>query len=263
MKVFAILNMKGGVGKTTTAINLAYVLAAEYQFRVLLADADAQANATRLLLPGDEYDGMAALLRGRTSCYDELICVSDIPCLDVLPASDELWSIDLSCVTGDGSRAFGALLELREAIEEDDEYDIMIIDCPPNFSAACVSAIKASDCIVIPVLPDAFSSAGMASLVQQIDGVRKQNPQVRIGGCLINQWHNADVVTEAEGYLREKSIIPVYRTVIRRTDKVPESTWARQPVLVWSPQSAAARDYRAWVQELIEKGELRCGEETV
>ena len=261
MKTFSILNMKGGVGKTTTAINLAYILAAEHGQRVLLVDADAQANATQLLLPRDDYEGLAALLTGRVSCYDELIQPTEIANLDMLPSSDTLWAVDLSCVTADGSKVFAALRDMRVAIEEDDAYDVMIVDCPPSFSAACISAIYASDSIIIPVLPDAFSAEGMANLVYQIDNVRKLNPMVRVGGCLINQWHNADVVTDATAYIREESPIPVYATVIRRTDKVIESTWAKQPVLMWSPQSSAARDYRAWVQELMEKEGLPNGRE--
>lgn len=261
MKTIAILNMKGGVGKTTTAINLAYILAAEHRQRVLLVDADAQANATQLLLPEADYDGLAALLTGRVCCYDELIQPTEIANLDMLPSSDTLWAVDLSCVTADGSKCFAALLDMRIAIEEDDAYDVMIVDCPPSFSTACISAIYASDTIIIPVLPDAFSAEGMANLVYQIDNVRKLNSMVRVGGCLINQWHNADVVVDATEYIREEAPIPVYNTVIRRTDKVLESTWAKEPVLLWSPQSSAARDYRAWVKELIAKEGMLDGRE--
>ena len=86
MKTFAIVNRKGGVGKTTTAVNLAYVLATSHHLRVLLVDADGQANATQLLLPPGEYAGLGALLRGMVLCYDELTVHTDVSGLDVLPA---------------------------------------------------------------------------------------------------------------------------------------------------------------------------------
>ncbi len=262
MRTFAILNMKGGVGKTTTAINLAYLLATEYQRRVLLIDADPQANATHALLPNGDWAGLAGLLGGYATVYDEVVVSTDLPGLDVIPASDELWELDLKDRTGDGlpCGTANALRDLRDAAMEDDAYDVIVIDCPPNFSAACVSAINAANSIIIPVLPDAFSAAGMGSLTMQIDGIRKIHPDVRVSGCLITQWHRADVVEDATAYLRENSPVPVFHTVIRRTDKVLESTWVREPVQVWSPFSSAARDYRAWVKELVEKEGLDRGQ---
>ena len=243
MRTFAILNMKGGVGKTTTAINLAYLLATEYRHRVLLIDADPQANATRALLhDGQDWCGLAGLLGGYATVYDEVVVSSGIPNLDVIPASDGLWEIDL-----------------RDNAMEDDAYDVMVIDCPPNFSAACVAAINAANSIIIPVLPDAFSADGMDSLTMQIAGVRKLHPDVRVAGCLVTQWHRAGVVLDATAYLRENSPVPVFDTVIRRTDKVLESTWVREPVQTWSPFSSAARDYRSWVKELVEKEGLNHG----
>lgn len=261
MRTFAILNMKGGVGKTTTAINLAYLLAAEYQRRVLLIDTDPQANATHALLSDGERSGLAGLLGGYATVYDEVIVSSGIPNLDVIPASEELWGIDLQEHTGDGPLhgTANALRDLRDNAMEDDAYDVIVIDCPPNFSSACISAINAANSIIIPVLPDAFSADGMDSLVYQIDGVRKIHPDVRVAGCLVNQWHKADVVVDATAHLRAESPVPVFDTVIRRTDKVLEATWAREPVQTWSPFSSAARDYRAWVRELVEKEGLDDG----
>lgn len=259
MRTFSILNMKGGVGKTTIAINLSYVLATVYRQRVLLVDADGQANATRALLPGDGYDGLTDLLSGNIACYDEIVEPTEIRDLEMIPASNSLWKIDLSCVMHSGCGTLSVLRNMRDAIEEDGTYDVMIIDCPPSFSGACAAAIAASNSIIIPALPDAFSAEGMEDLVAQINGVRTIQPDVRIAGCLVNQFHRSDVVLDAVEYLREAAPIPVFDTVIRRTDKVLESTWAHQPVLLWSPRSSAARDMRAWVRELVTKEALLNG----
>lgn len=172
MRTFAIVNRKGGVGKTTTAVNLAYVLATSCHLRVLLVDADGQANATQILLPRGEYDGLGALMRGMAICYDELVVHTDVEGLDVLPASEDLWALDLEAAGGEGGRSYRTLRDMREAVDEDGAYDVMVIDCPPNLSAACVSAILASDAVIIPVLSDACSATGVADLMEQIDSLR-------------------------------------------------------------------------------------------
>ena len=260
MRTIAIVNRKGGVGKTTTAVDLAYVLATSHRLRVLLVDADGQANATQLLLPPGDYAGLGALMRGLAVCYDELTVPTDVPGLDVLPASEDLWALDLEAAGGDRGRCYRALRDMREAMEEDDAYDMVVIDCPPNLSAACVSAILASDAVVIPVLSDACSATGVAGLLDQIDSLRRIRLDIRVAGVLVNQWHRSQVAEEAAACLRADGRVPVYDTVIRRTDKVPESSWAGMAVQQWSPWCSAARDYRAWAAELLEKEGIVHGE---
>jgi len=252
MRTIAIVNLKGGVGKTIAAINIATILATEHGQRVLLIDADGQGNATKNLLPAEEYTGLSALLQGEVICYDEVIVPSSIRNLDVIPADSALWRSDLAEITGE-RLCLSALRDLRDNVSEDDAYDIILIDCPPSFSAACRAALMASGSIIIPVLPDAFSAAGMEELIEQMDGVLTIQPNMHISGILINQWHNADVVHGAVEYLREAAPVPVFETIIRRTDKVLESTWACQPLQVWSPRSSAAQDYRKFVQEFVQK----------
>lgn len=251
MRTFAIVNRKGGVGKTTTAVNLAYVLATSCRLRVLLIDADGQANATGILLPKGEYAGLGALLRGYYSNYEELVVHTDVVGLDVLPASEDLWAMELE--KDEAALRYSAMMSMRDAIAEDDAYDVIIVDCPPNLSVACISAILASDAVIIPVLSDACSATGVGDLMDQIDSLRYIRPEIRVAGVLVNQWHRSPVVEDAAAYLREDGRVPVYDTVIRRTDKVPESSWAGMAVQQWSPWCSAARDYRAWVAELLEK----------
>lgn len=256
MKTFSVVNRKGGTGKTTTAIELSYILATHYHKRVLLIDADSQANATAVLLPASESycgDGLVAVLQGIEPHYENAILTTDIPGLDIIPSGEELDSLDMACTMGEETPDFGALDELCVALAEDDAYDVVVIDCPPYYSISCINAIAASDRIIIPSDVTAWSAAGMRRLVAQIDDVRKVNHDVSVSGCLVTQWRRSDVAQDASQYLRERGPVPVFDTVIRRTDKVPESGWARQSVQQWSPFSAASRDYRAWVAELVEK----------
>lgn len=254
MKTIAVANSKGGVGKTVTAVNLSAVLATVYHRRVLLVDADAQASATRMLLTTGGHSGLTALLRGDEHCYENLIAATDIENLDILPADSGLWGIDLAWIIKKSGTIL-ALRDLRDAAIEHDAYDAIIIDCPPSFSVSCAAGILASNGLVIPVLPDAFSAENMEKLKIQIDYVRQIQPEVRVMGCLINQYHHADVVSDAVEYIREESPVPVFDTVIRRTDKVLETTWAKEPLLAWAPRSSAARDFLAFTEELIRKEE--------
>lgn len=255
MKTFAIVNRKGGVGKTTTAIELSYILATHYSKRVLLIDADSQANATGVLLPQSDFlgDGLAAILQGDEPYYENVIFKTDIPNLDLLPAGESLDKLDLACTVGAVKVDTLALMELCEVLAEDDAYDVVVIDCPPYYSVSCLNAILASNRIIIPTDTAAWSAVGMNRLVDQIDDLRKLDESLEIAGALVTQWRRSDTAQGAERYLRENGPVRVFETVIRRTDKVPESGWARQSLQQWSPFSSASRDYRAWVAELVEK----------
>ena len=228
MKAISILNLKGGVGKTVTAVNMAYILAADHNQRVLLADCDSQCNAT-------EFYGLT-----EPGLYG----------VDMLPASDALMDLDLSSI---GDRVNGSCLkDLCDVLREDDAYDYVIFDCPPAFNAASAAALLASDEVIIPIKLDAFSLRGLANVSRQIDNMHKINPALKIAGALITMWRNTPVVLEAEGSLRECGILPVFEQHIRRTDKIDEMTFERKPITVYSPYSAAGYDYRAFVQEYIQ-----------
>lgn len=253
MRVISIVNLKGGVGKTTTAVNMAYELAVTHGLRVLLVDADHQGNASRFYRVSAESGSLSDLIEGRCACYDALVQPTAYRNLDVLPSDMTLLSADLSLVAA-GQSCRACLPDLRAAIEEDDAYDVMLIDCPPAFTAASVSAIAASTDLVIPIKLDYYAIEGMTELVEQLRGVQRVSATARIAGALITQWRNVDVVRQGETWLRHNQPCPVFRTRIRRTDVVDKSTFWRRPLAECSPRSAATADYHAFVSEFLRGG---------
>ena len=258
MRTIAIVNLKGGVGKTVTAVNMAALLAADHKQRGLLVDADSQCNATEFF-GGDPAAGNLADLMLARSASDfgplrgmSLIQQTPLRRLDLLAASDALMDLDLSKVE-QHTACPGALRELMEACSELDLYDAVVVDCPPAFSAASAAALLAADEVIVPIKLDAFSLRGMANLTRQIANMRRINSRLRIAGCLITMWTPDDATAEAEQLLRG-SALPVFRQTIRRSDKVDGMTFAQRPLLIHSPRSGAGVDYRRFVREYVRGG---------
>ena len=253
MRTIAIMNNKGGVGKTVTAINLADILSREHHKRVILVDCDGQMNLTRFFLPeydADDWGNVAGLLTGNHEPVwsDNLTPIAEN--LDLIPGSADLYELDLRAIKDAVGNNF-ALYEYCAAVREDAEVDFIIFDCPPGFTAASVAALLASDEVVIPMTLDGFSFSGMDALYGQIANLHQVKQDLKIAGVLITQWHNSEVVRKGEELARSLRV-PVFKQTIRRTEKVPESTFDGKPIIAYSPKSAASRDYRAWVKELLE-----------
>lgn len=257
MKTFAIVNRKGGVGKTTTAIELAHILATVYGRRVLLVDADSQMNATGTLLGASHPEaGLAEVLQAVPAFLPDVIAETDIERLDVMPATEALGDYELEVMLGRKKSDFQALRRTLEELAAQDAYDAAVIDCPPYYSVSCLSALAACDSVIIPAGLDAYSTVGMEDLIRQISNIRQVRPNMHVSGVLVTQWHKSDVAEDAVVTLRESSPVRVFDTVIRRTDKAVEASWAGRAVGGWSPYCSAARDYRAWVAELLAREEM-------
>lgn len=250
MKTISIVNLKGGVGKTITAVNLAYILAADYKKRVLLIDADHQGNASRFYKASTQGETVAELIDGTCTNYPLLIQHTVYRNLDIIPADMRLSRADLAGVSA-GKISTQSIINLRDSIIEDDAYDFIIIDCPPAFSAASVSAIAASSDIIIPIKLDAFSIDGMSEIEQQIEDLRRRYSSINIAGCLITMFDRSDASRQGEQWLRETSAMHIFKTHIRNTPKIVESTFSRVPIVEWSEQCGASRDYRAFVDEFL------------
>lgn len=253
MKTVCVMNLKGGVGKTVTADNMAAILAADHGKRVLLVDADHQGNTSKFFKADQTGDTLREVLLGAAEPYwPEVVQGAGYEGLDILPADITLAELDTGATQSIGTGLYN-LREFLAAVREEDAYDYCVVDMPPAFSFAARAALIAADEVIVPMKLDAFSVDGMAELLRQISAMRKVNPALRLGGVLITMWHNADVIRQAEAILR-KSAVPVYKTVIRRTDRVDESTFTQQPLHIYSSRSAACVDYRAFVREYLRGG---------
>ena len=258
MRAIAIMNNKGGVGKTVTAINLADILVRDYRQRVILADCDGQMNLTRFYVPDFDPEAeytMVSLLEGdgKALWSDNLLQVSKD--LWLIPGSPELYTEDLEAVMeGQDQVKTRRVANFVDCARKDDGADFIIFDCPPGFTAASLAALLASNEAIIPVELDGFSISGMVTMRQQLDLLRRSGLRVPRPTALINRWRPTDFVREVEEELRSMPAqirIPVYQQVIRKSEKVPESTVVGNPLAVYSPRSAAGVDFRRWVREFL------------
>lgn len=254
MRTTAIVNLKGGVAKTVTCVNVAAILAADHGKRVLVVDADSQANATEFF--GGKQPAactLGDLLRGID--VNPVIRPSSVDGVDLLPADDSLMDLDLSAVKSKEARveALRKLLQARA-----DDYDFVLIDCPPAFNAASAAALLAADDVIIPIKLDAFSLRGMANLTRQIDNMRRINPKLTISGLLPTMTYTSPRIRGALDILY-CSDLHVYPK-IRRSSKADDMTFAQRPLIETSPHSGACVDYRRLVKAYIAEGEAKGGE---
>ena len=252
MRTIAFMNHKGGVGKTVTCVNMAAILANDYAKRVLVVDADSQANTTEFFggLPGGA-SSLGDLLR-RTD-VNELIHPSNFPGVKLIGADDSLMDLDLSAVKSKAADA-GALATLLKW-KAKDSFDFCLIDCPPAFNAASAAALLASDDVIIPIKPDAFSLRGMANLMRQILNMRDINPGLNMAGLLPTMVYRSEQVYRAMDLLKmsDFNVFPA----IRKTNRVDDMTFAQAPLLKTSPTSAACVDYRRFVKAYLKGGDGR------
>lgn len=249
----AIINLKGGVAKTTTAINMAAILTRDYGSRVLVIDGDSQCNTTEFFGGNPDNGNVAAILRNAGDWEDPgayaaaFIQKTDYDGISILPGDETLMDMDLSKVE-QGTVNANILRHLVEEVRG--RFDHILIDCPPAFNAASAAALVAADDVVIPIKLDAFSLRGMANLMRQVKNMRRINPRLRIAGILPTMWYRDPDIQEAESQLRSAGL-PMFHH-IRRSDKVDRMTFRQDPLLICSPNSAAGVDYRKFVAEYVE-----------
>ena len=244
MKTISVMNVKGGVGKTVSAVNLAEILAAEYGKSVLVIDADPQGDATYMLAPDNDPDqtGLYGLL-ALGALLQEAVVETRYRGIDLVPGSTDLVYLEMEA-SARITASLGGILERSG-------YDVVLIDCPPSFGPATVAALSCADLVLIPVAMDALSIRGGQLLLTELEAVHEIAPTKAQARILPTMYHRCEACDQALRYLDTQNL-PHTRTAIRRTDKVPESTFYAQLLGEYSPRSSAGRDYRMLTEELAE-----------
>ena len=259
-RIISIANQKGGVGKTTTSINLATALV-ECGLRVLLVDFDPQGNASTGL-------GVSAEDREMTS-YDLL--VDDAPLKDVIqntaidglgivPATVDLSSADIELISNE-KRSFLLHDALRQTAMDAYNWDYILIDCPPSLNLLTVNAMVASHSVLIPLQSEFFALEGLSQLMMTIREVRKvANSSLRVEGVLLTMYDKRNNLSQqVEMDARDNLGDLVFKTLIPRNVRVSEAPSYAMPVLTYEPKSSGAIAYRALAQELIKKNQVSIG----
>tara|TARA_R110001606_G_scaffold239660_1_gene387830 strand:- start:860 stop:1708 length:849 start_codon:yes stop_codon:yes gene_type:complete len=250
-RIIAIANQKGGVGKTTTAINLATALAACGQ-RVLIVDLDPQGNASTGF--GIDRDGrqndVYAVLMGETT-LDAAVVATPVPRLDVVPASTDLAGAELELIDVENRQS-----RLRDAFAAASRrYDYILIDCPPALGLLTLNALVAADSVLVPLQCEFFALEGLSHLIKSIERIRKAfNADLSILGVVLTMYDaRNNLCRSVERDVRDHFGDKVYRTVIPRNVRVSEAPSFGKPVLLYDMHCAGAQAYIRLAGEVLRR----------
>lgn len=251
-RIIAMCNQKGGVGKTTTTINLGAAFA-RYGRKVLAVDFDPQgALSAGLGVQAHDVPTIYELMLGKIDDTREAIQQTGTPGLDVIPANIDLSAAEVHLVTEVAREQILASVLRKVA----DDYDVILIDCQPSLGLLTVNALTASHGVLIPLASEFFALRGVALLIETIEKVKSRlNPQLELDGIIATMFdsrtlHAREVLDRVVDTFDDK----VFDTVIRRTVKVPDASIAAKPVLDYAPENAAAEAHLTLARELIHRG---------
>jgi chromosome partitioning protein len=251
-KIISIANQKGGVGKTTTAINLSSLLAAAEK-KTLLVDIDPQANSSSGLSVTNQQISVYDVLADKVHITDAIISTF-MPFLDLLPSNINLVGAEIELVDVEGREA-----KLKNSLREiSDKYDFILIDCPPSLGLLTLNALTASDSVLIPVQCEYFALEGLGQLLNTINIVKKHfNPELAIEGVLLTMFDSRlrlshQVAEEVRKYFGDK----VYNTVIHRNVRISEAPSYGKPIILYDAISSGAKNYMSLAAELLERNSI-------
>jgi chromosome partitioning protein len=251
MRVLVIANQKGGVGKTTTAINLGTALAAVGE-RVLLIDSDPQGNASTGLGVGraQRKTTLYDVLMGEKTVLDAVVKTS-VPGLDLAPSDPDLSGIELEL--GQQARRSFKLRDALEPVRQSGAYTYVLIDCPPSLNLLTVNAMAAADAVLVPLQCEFFALEGLTQLMRTIDLVRGSlNPRLEIQGVVLTMYDRRNSLSEqVAGDVRGHFGETVYQTMIPRNVRVSEAPSFGKPVLVYDLKCAGSQAYLKLAREVV------------
>jgi len=248
-KTYVFVNQKGGVGKTTSALNIGAYIAGEGK-RVLLVDFDSQANLSSGVGAKPQKPGIYELLSGKVSA-DQAIKKTAVPRLDVIPSS-----IDLSGATVELIGQTSRNLFLKKALAPvKDAYDFILIDCPPSLGVLTFNGMVAADDVLIPMQCEYFAMEGLSSLLQAVQRIQQTlNKSLGIGGIFFTMYDPRtrlaqDVVKQVSAYFKNK----VFSTIVPRNIRLSEAPSHGQPIVLYDPYCSGARAYQSLAREILSR----------
>ena len=251
-RVIAITNQKGGVGKSTTAVNVSAYLSS-YGYRTLLIDLDPQSNSTSGLgiNPVDAKDSIYDILINDRE-PNEIILDTSYKNLKILPSSIQLAGVEVELVSS-LKREF----RLKEAVNKiEKDYDFILIDCPPALGLLTINALTAAKEVIIPIQCEYYALEGLGQLLSTINLVKKNlNDKLKIKGAIMTMYDPrvklaGQVIEEVKNYFSEK----VYKTVIPRNVRLSEAPSYGKPIMEYAPDCKGAEAYSNFTKEVIENG---------
>jgi len=249
--IFVIANQKGGVGKTTTAINVAAGLAAAKR-KTLLLDLDPQGNATSGIgLDKNQLDGTIYDVLLNQSAIDSVCKTTNIPELDIVPANQALIGAQIELVDSENREYI-----LKQAIDSiKDRYEFIIIDTPPSLGLLTVNALVAANKLIIPLQCEYYALEGLTQLMDTINLITQSvNPQLELAGVVLTMYdHRTNLAAQVAEEVRKFFSDRVYNTVIPRSVRLAEAPSFGKPIFIYDYRSPGATAYIQLVQEIIEK----------